>query len=150
VVGVLTVVMLIVERYVVTDQEAIRATLAEIARDVETNDPRKVTRHIASSNQPLVQRAQTEMPNYQFNDCRVTEVHKIDVDAGAEPRSAMVEFNVSVEGTFKQAGMEVSGTYPRWVRLHMVREDDGRWTVQNYEHDVPASFLFEQPGEGVP
>ena len=34
---------------------------------------------------------------------------------------------------------------PRWVKLHLVREKDGRWTVQEYEHDTPQRGFMNQP-----
>jgi hypothetical protein len=141
----LTVAWLLVERMVVTDREAVRATLAEIARDVQANNMQRVLGHIAKGNPSLVQRAQTEMPNYKFTECRVTKVHKTDIDSASEPRSALVEFNVAVTGTFSQGGFEGSGRYLRWVQLQLVREEDGKWRVQNYDHAPPQQFLFGEP-----
>ncbi len=141
----LTVIWLIVERLVVTDREAIRATLGQIARDVQDNDLNRLMGHIAKGNPSLAQKARAEMPNYKFTECRVTKVHETDVDAGSEPRSAIVEFNVLASGTFRQGSLEVSDTVPRWVRLQMVREEDGRWRVQDYEHGPPQTFMFGQP-----
>jgi hypothetical protein len=141
----LTIAMLIVERVVVTDREAIRTKLAEIARDVQANDHQRVLSHIAKSNPSLVQEAQTELQRYDFTECRVTKIHKTDVDSSAEPRSAIVEFNVRVSGKFSESGFEASGTYPRWVQLHMVLEEDGQWRVENYEHDAPQQFMVNRP-----
>ena len=146
----LTVIMLIAERLIVTDREAIRSTLNEIAHDVQNNDVAKVVSHIAQGSTSLVQKAQGEMPNYDFTVCRVTKVHKIDVDANSEPRSAIVEFNVRVEGTFKAPGIEASGVYPRWVKLQLIRESDGKWRVQNYEHAPPQQFLLGEPLDDGP
>ena len=48
-------------------------------------------------------------------------------------------------GTFSQGGFELSEPHvPRWVRLHMVREKDGRWKVQDYEHAPPQQFMYSQ------
>ena len=71
--------------------------------------------------------------------------HLIDVDPSAEPRSAMVEFNVIASGTFKHEGFEVTDTVPRWVKLHLLRESDGRWTVAEYEHDNPQRMIMNSP-----
>jgi hypothetical protein len=141
----LTVAWLAVERFVVTDREAVQATLAEIARDVQANNMQKVLGHIAKGNPSLVARAQAEMPNYQFTECRITKIHKTDIDAGSEPRSALVEFNVIVTGAFSQGGFEASGRYARWVQLQLIREADGKWRVQNYDHAPPQEFLFGEP-----
>ncbi len=144
-VAVFTTIWLVVERMVVTDQEAIRATLLEIARDVQSNDVQRVVKHVAKANPSLTTRAQNELPNYDFDECRVTKVELIDVDASAEPRSAKVEFNVIASGTFRAPGVEVSQKVPRWIQLHMVREDDGKWRVQDYQHKPPVAMFLGQP-----
>jgi hypothetical protein len=141
---VLVVVGLIVEHVVVTDSEAIRATLAQIARDVQRNDRAAVLRHISSGNPELKRKAEGELPNYQFSECRITRIHQIEIDPKAKPRTATVEFNVIATGTFRQAGFEVTDTVPRWVRLTMVREADGRWTVSDYEHDSPERMILNR------
>jgi hypothetical protein len=144
---VLLIAGLVTERLVVTDREAIRATLQQIARDVRSNDRQAVLRHVHSTVPELKKKAAAELPNYEFTQCRVTKIHKIDVDRDAEPHSAMVEFNVIASGTFRQSGFEVTDTVPRWVRLHMLREKDGRWTVVDYEHDDPQRMILRQPQE---
>jgi hypothetical protein len=135
---------LVTERLVVTDNEAIRATLAQIARDVERNDRRAVARHIHSGAPLLRQKADAELPNYQFTECRITQVHQVAVDRHSEPRSAVVEFNVVAAGDFTHEGMSiVNARIPRWVRLLLVREKDGRWTVQEYVDAEPQRGLLD-------
>jgi len=143
----LLIVGLVVERLVVTDREAVRATVLQIARDVQSNNRRAVKQHISSTAPQLKQKAEAEMPNYQFTECRVTRIHLVDVDRYVEPRSAMVELNLIVSGTFQHSGFEAEGTFPRWVKLHMLREKDGRWTVADYEHDDPQRMIMKQPNE---
>jgi hypothetical protein len=139
---------LVVEKLIITDREAIRATLLVIARDVQSNNIRAIVGHVHSSNPELKQKAEAELPNYRFTECRITKIHLINVDARSEPRSAIVEFNVIASGSFKEAGIELTDTaIPRWVKLHMGREKDGRWTVKQYEHAAPQQMLFERPGE---
>jgi hypothetical protein len=142
-----TLVMLVVERLVVTDAEEIHRTLAEIARKVKANDMDGLLSHIAKSNPGLIDQARNEMPNYKFTDCRVSKVHELDVDTSAEPRSARVEFNVTVDGTFSYQGSELSGRFARWVQLQLVREADGQWRVENYRHADPTSFMMQMPTE---
>src|SRR5436190_17811752 len=102
---VLLIAGLITERMVVTDREAIHATLLTIARDVQNNNRRAVLAHIYSGAPELRKKADAELPSYQFTECRVTKIHKIEVDRSAEPHSAIVEFNIIASGTFKQSGM---------------------------------------------
>jgi hypothetical protein len=139
---------LVIERVVVTDREAIRETLLQIARDVQSNNIRSVTRHVYSGAPELKKKVEAELPNYRFTECRVTRIHTTDVNARVVPRSAIVEFNVIASGSFREAGIEISDTsIPRWVRLHMMREKDGRWAVQSYEHAPPQQMIMNQPLE---
>jgi len=136
---------LVAERLVVTDREAIENTLTEIARDVKENDLQALVRHIYSGAPQIKAKAEAELPNYTFKDCRVTKIHSTDVDPTVEPRSAIVEFNIIAEGSFREGGLEYTDRIPRWVRLHMVQEKDGRWTVQDYKHEQPQQMMFSQP-----
>jgi hypothetical protein len=145
---VLTIGGLILEQVVVTDREAIESTLTEIARDVESNNIRALVRHIATGATVIQQAAEAEMPKYRFEECRVTKVHNIDIDATQEPRSALVEFNVIATGSFSDGGFELTGQQVyRWVQLHMVREKDGRWRVQSYKHDDPQHFMYNRDSD---
>jgi uncharacterized transporter YbjL len=141
----LLVAALVVEQLVVTDREAIRATLQQIARDVQSNNHRALRRHIHSAAAELRQKADAELPRYRFTECRVTRIHRLDVNGQAQPRQAVVEFNVIASGSFRVDSFEFDDTIPRWVRLHLVREPDGRWTVTDYEHDDPQRFMMRQP-----
>jgi len=137
---------LITERLVVTDREQIRATLQEIARDVKNNDHRRILGHIHSSATAIKQKAQAEMPKYKFTDFRITKIHSIDVDRSAAPLSAVVELNVVGGGTFHEQGLQMDHV-ARWVKLHLLKEKDGRWTVAEYEHDDPQRMIMQSPGE---
>jgi len=133
---------LIVEKMVVTDREAIRATVLQIARDVQNNDRRAVLRHIHSSVPQLRRQAEAELAKYEFKEMRVTRIHLIDVDGQTEPRSAIVEFNVIGSGS-ERGGVELDHV-AQWIRLQMLREKDGRWTVANFEHDSPERMILNR------
>ena len=138
------VLLLIVERVVVTDREAIEATLVQMARDVASNDPKKITQHISPSAPSVLAEANTEMPKYKFESLRITKIHKIDVQEETEPRTALVEFNIVAKGTFG-AGADVlaDATIPRWVELDLIKDPDGAWRVKGYRHDAPQRMIFE-------
>lgn len=143
--GVLLAVGLVTERLVVTDREAIQQMLQQLVRDVRSNNLRAVTQHIASRAPQLRQKVTAEMPRYRFDDCRITRVHQIEIDAHARPRTARVEFNVVASGTFREGGFEISDALvPRWVCLFLVKEEDGRWTVEDYDHAPPQQMLLQR------
>lgn len=133
--------LLVAERMIITDREAITAKLDEIAADVQSNIVSRVTRHISPTVPSLISKAQAEMPNYQFTEMRVTGVHSISVDARARPRTAVVEFNIMAAGTFRVGNDSLTTTVPRWVKLELVKEEDGQWRVVSYEHAEPAQFM---------
>jgi len=133
---------LIIEKMVITDREAIRTTVLQIARDVQNNDRRAVLGHIHSSAPQLRRQAEAELPKYEFKEMRITRIHLIDVDRQAEPRSAIVEFNIIGSGTERQ-GVEL-GHVAQWVKLHLLREKDGRWTVADFEHDSPERMIVNR------
>jgi len=141
---------LVVERLVVTDREAIRATLAQMAHDVQNNNRRAIIEHIYSGAPQLKQQVESELRNYHFTECRITKINRIDVDDHIEPRSAIVEFNVIGSGSSAKDPIGEVEHFPRWVRLQMIREKDGRWTVAEYEHDSPERMLFDDSKEGRP
>jgi hypothetical protein len=137
--------LLVAERAIVTDREAIRATLLEIAADVQSNKISRVLPHIAASAPKLKSQAQTELPNYQFTELRVTAIHSVEVDDKADPRTGVIEFNVVADGTFRQGSDSFSGTVPRWVQLTLVKEADGQWRITGYQHAEPQQMLRRTP-----
>jgi hypothetical protein len=143
--SVLAALLLIAERMVVTDRESIEETVQRMARDVASNVPAKVTQHISPAATELLQRANTELPNYKFESMRITKVHKIDVQSDAQPKTAIVEFNILASGSFRYGSDLISDTnIPRWVQLELVKEDDGAWRIRDYKHDEPLKGMLEQ------
>src|SRR5262245_41001549 len=86
---VLIIAGLVVEKMVVTDGEAIRATLQQIARDVQSNKHRAVIGHLYSGAPQLKQEAEAKLPSFHFTECRITCINKVEVNGNAEPRSAV-------------------------------------------------------------
>ena len=136
--------LLVAERFVVTDREAIEATLQQMARDVASNVPAKITQHISPSAPSLQAKANAELPNYKFDTLRITKIHEIKVQDESEPRTAVVEFNIMASGTFR-AGSDVlaDANIPRWVQLDLIKDPDGAWRVKDYNHAPPQQMLFE-------
>lgn len=146
--------LLITERLVTSDREALEITLQQIARDVESNDPQAVLGHVYSGAPALKAKAQQELPNYQFTQCRITRVHEIVVNSQDQPKSAVIQFNVAAAGSFKAEGMELTASKEqpimRYVELKMRQEADGRWTVEDYSHAEPQAFMFDPNQKHTP
>lgn len=141
----LTIVGVVVERLVVTDREALEATLQEIAHDVATNNHRALYKHISDTAPDLRKRAESEVPGYHFQSCRVTKIHTVTVNSTARPKTAEVEFNVVFSGDFRYEGTEfnnISGA--RWIKLDFIQDQDGRWKVENYDHADPQRMMMKE------
>ncbi len=143
--------LLIVERVVVTDREALEATVKQIAYDVQANDHQAVQGHIYSGSPQLKQKVQAELPNYKFIECRITSQPVIEVNSKDEPRSAKVSFLAAAAGDFKYEGMSASASKEAPIRrhiiLHMRKEANGQWTVEDYDHKDITDAFFDKKTE---
>lgn len=138
--------LLVAERMITTEREAIEAKLTEIAADVQSNSISRVTAHIYSGAPELKAKAQGELPNYRFTEMRITGIHSVEVNRAANPRTAVVEFNVVGSGSFKVGGdMVPETTVPRWIKLQMVKDTDGQWRVRDYDHAAPNQMMYQDP-----
>ena len=145
--------MLGIEHFVVTDREQIPITLKQIIQDVKSNDRQKLTRHIYSGAPTLKQKADTELPNYQFTMLRITHIHSVNVDEKAAPKSAIIEFNISAAGKFSASGLgELTiaddQQVLRYIKLNLRQEADGTWKVEDYSHADPTAFMYERNPSG--
>lgn len=132
------VALIIVERLMISDREAIRETVVRIARDVEKNNREAVFAAIHPKATDILAQAQSEMPQYTFQECRVTRIEETVINATAKPKTAEVEFYVAAKGSFKEGGgIAIEGSVPRIVRLFLEQDAEGKWKVVNYSHRAP-------------
>ena len=137
-----------VERLLVTDREAIEATLFAIAAEVKNNNRAAVLRYIHSQASELRAKAEAEMGNYRFNECKINRIHEIVVSGDKRPKSAVASFNVYANGSFRVNNETISGDVFRRIELHLRQEDDGNWRVENYDHSAPLPGRRDDAGEG--
>jgi len=132
----LTVCAVLLERFVVTDREHVKATLFEIARLVEQNDIDAAMEYAYSGSPQVRQEATSELSHYHFVSVDIKRNLEIEVFPDEDPPRATADFNVVVVlGT--RDGMVSERRIPRYVEVTMYREADGRWRVSDYEHDDP-------------
>ncbi len=140
----LTVGLLVAERLVETDQEALRRTVHEIADDVEKNDRTLLNKYIHSQATALQQKANSELPNYNFSECTVTKIYVVKVEGDQPPRKSSVEFMVRAAGDFKLGADAFGGqNIYRFVTLFFEQEADGKWRVVDYAHSEPTSAFMQ-------
>ncbi len=140
--GIMTALLLGVERFVKTDREEVRETLFQIARDVESNDLQKVLAHVYSGSTDVRNRAASEFPRYHLTAVGIKRNLQIIVEPKHFPPKAVAEFNVVVSGTDKDGYMSERAV-PRFVIVTFYKEDD-HWRVRSYEHFDPQQGFMER------
>ena len=87
------------------------------------------------------------MPNYRFTECKVNQVHAIEVQRSGEEATGTADFNVYVSGTFQVGKETFQGDFVRRVELQMRRDAEGRWRVEDYSHSAPIPRPRQPGGE---
>ncbi len=129
----LTLLLISLNLQIQTDREKVRGVIDDVASAVRRNDLDGVLRHVHGARSSALSRAQNELPQFKFEEARVTGMKSIEVNADTAPPTAIAEFNVYVELTAHGTPYKV----PRFVRCYFVRESD-RWLVSDYEHFEPT------------
>lgn len=128
----LTILPLVVDATVVTDREAIRATVQRLARSVQQNDVAAALDYAHPDSPGVYNEIKKEMPIYDFTWCTVTGFSNIDVnESGTEAR---VTFRVWVNVKAKR-GPE--GIGDREVVLEMRKDSNDDWKIMDYHHYDP-------------
>jgi hypothetical protein len=138
--------LLVLERSVITDTEAIRATILQIAREAEADDVEALARHFHSSARRHEERLRREMETWQIDKVSVKNNLLVKVNEKSQPKSAEATFNVVVVGGDRDGTIQ-SMTIPRFITAKFLWED-GEWKCSDYDHDdVRASFQAKQGEE---
>jgi len=141
----LTLVMLMIENYVVTYREEIELRLDEVAEHLQNNRVEEVIAAIHPAAQNSIQSARSELPKYRFSEARVTTIRTIDVDSKIKRPRAVAEFNVFVALTVDGQSYRV----PRFITLTLYREND-KWFVFDYSHSEPTTGMRNRSGDSRP
>lgn len=141
--GVLFGLLLLLERTIVTDREAVEATIHQIARDAEANDLGALAGHFHSKASELKSQLANEISSFHVDRVSIKNNLKVEVNA-AEPRRAVATFNVVV--TIGQTGVVNEFAVPRFVTAYFELED-GRWRCTGYKHDNPIEGRKKRDAE---
>jgi len=139
VIPVLLVLLLGMERFVVTDEEQVRGTIHALARDVERNDLPAVLEHLSKEFPEGRKRAQVEFPRYRFDEVSVKNNLEVEVFPDNMPPKATATFNVTVVAS-DRGGMITNQKVARFVELTLYKEDDA-WKVGAYDHRDPMEGM---------
>lgn len=137
--GLLTLILVMVNIQVVTQREELRDIMRDIATNLEQNNHDAVIAYIHPNAQPVVQRAKSELNNYEFSRAKITRIKDIIVNNNSQPPTAIAEFNVVVE----ISGQGHKLTVPRFIKAYLMQKD-GKWLVNDYEHfEAAAGFTHK-------
>ena len=132
VVIVLTVLVVVIERNVVTDREEVDAVLRQAAREVQQNDLRGLLPLIHAQAPEIRAQAEAEFPKYAFKSVDINRNLKITVNPSAQPGEAIAKFNVVVIGSHRDGSVE-QWKAPRYVTVTF-RKQGNDWRIFAYEH----------------
>lgn len=134
--------LLLLERSIITDAEAVKATIRTIAREAEAEDIPALTNRFHSTATRYRDQLQTEMVLYDIDRVSIKNNLKVKVDRQHQPPQAIATFNVVVVGGDK-AGVIQEMTVPRFVTATFWLED-GQWRCVDYKHeDVQAGMQMK-------
>jgi hypothetical protein len=125
--------LLVLERFTITDGEAVRATIHTIAREAEANDADALVRRFHSSASRYVDQLRAELLLYEIKKVSVKNNLKVTVDRRHQPPQAVATFNVVVVGG-DRVGAFGEMTVPRFVTATFWLED-GEWRCVDYKHE---------------
>ena len=131
-----SILLLILNLWIVTDAEHVRIWLLDVAGDVEKNQYENVLKRLSPDHTDRVASAAERMKLVKFNLARITRIHSIEVDYQGTKPIAHVRMNVFVEA--ESSGM--SGKVPRWVGLTLEKKGK-EWFIVDFE-DREAQHEF--------
>ena len=140
----LTLLGVTIERLVVTDREAVKATLHEIAQLIEQNEFESALSYLHSSAEQTKQRARRQVEGYSFKRAEIKHNLEIYVDSSQEPKVAEASFNFVVEvdaapGTLRQS--RGAG----FLRVTL-QQEAGQWRVTDFQDPESPTRGFQRRG----
>jgi hypothetical protein len=131
----LVVIAVLVERWVVTPGEEVKATLRTIARRLEANDVQGVLPYISPQSEPLRQEVRGYLRRVKVESISIKPNLTVTVGPQRPARSAEARFNAvaTLEGPANFGGRF---TVPRFMVVRFRREGEG-WRVTDYESYDP-------------
>jgi hypothetical protein len=142
--GVLLALLLLLERTVVTDREAVEATIHQIARDAEANDFGAMAGHFHSRASEMKAQLANEISSFRVERVSIKNNLAVEVSAGSEPRRTVATFNVVV--TLSASSLGEQFVVPRFVTAYFELED-GRWRCTGYKHENPIEGRKKRDAE---
>lgn len=139
--AILTIALIAVEQWIVTDREQLNMTVRDMARAVRRNNLDELLAHVSTSARGPVgatrNRIRSEMPDYYFRACRLGPVD-IELEPGGDKAKVTFVAIVDVDAS-RRYGYD--GVARRRVFLDFEKDADGEWKVTFFDHADPATGL---------
>ena len=130
-VTVLTVVLVLIERAIVTDFESVRDTIEEIALAAENNDAEQLYGYIHDKAPELKATVDRAIKTYQIDAVNVRSNLKLNFYENSDPRKVQAKFGVVLIGN--QGGSQ--GRAPLAMTVTFL-SDDGKWKVSAVDYKI--------------
>lgn len=131
-IAILTVILLCINVYVVTDREVVRALVFEMAGELERNEYEKTLQRIHPVPTESVKYRSRQLENIKFSSVRITCVHGIEINRTGSATRAVVRMNIAAEAESRT----LRGKALRWIQLTLNKVND-RWLVSDIEDRDP-------------
>jgi hypothetical protein len=135
----LTAGLVVLERMIVTPEEAVKATLYAVARDVQRNDIDAVVSHISRRAPDIQQLARTQLQPVTMEEVKVKRISQLVAQpTGRPPTASAVVQVLAVRGDRSGTFQHRRGVFE--FRVDFV-EEDGWWRIRHYEQiesDFPS------------
>lgn len=131
--------LLAIERFVITPEEAIKATLQRIALAAQSNDADAVAGQISRRAPELQEQARTMLKPWKLEEVKVKQISQLTVKPDGRPPVGSAVVKVLAVGGDRLGTLE----HQRAVRDFKVEfiEEDGQWRVRGFEDlgsDLPG------------
>ncbi len=125
--------LLLLERSIVTDAEAVRATLHTIARQAQANNIEALAQHFHSTASGHRDRLRAEMVLYDVHRVKIGTPVKVQIDRRRQPPRAVADFHANVVlsdklGVMRERAIPLMVTAEFWL-------EDGDWRCVDYTYE---------------
>ena len=135
--AVASILLALLNLWVVTDAENLRIWLVDAAAELQSNQYDKVLKRVSPDHSERVASVSERMKTVKFSVARVNKIHSIDIDYKGTMPTADVRLNAFVEAE----SHGVSGKLPRWVRLTL-EKSESKWLITDFEdRDAQHEFM---------
>jgi hypothetical protein len=140
--AVATLILLLLNLWVVTDREVVRSFLIDAAGELQRNEYDKVLARLHPSASDSIANHAQILPTIKFSVARITKFHSIEILMNRTEPKATVRMNVFLEAETRHT----AGKVPRWVSMSLEKVQ-GRWLITDLEHRAPQHEFMKTPND---